>query len=739
MAFVYEQTRPRRSFQCFCSQYFSPPLSGALLFTVPILTTTAAVLFPSSAQAVSFRFDFGNNVSSDFQKAAEAAGEVWSAELKDDVVVDLRVELTDLSVLGGDILGGAQPGKLTVSYQDYLDATVRDVVSSNDYLSLNSFQLSSDDRTSIQNSLSRPGQRNKFKADSREFSFLLDNAFSSNHRNDSSYFYDDDDNDDDDDFYYYQYDDDDDDDDHTYVSRYNPNSNRNQRRSSKGFIDNNKSNNNKNIVVTSAQAKALDLIRPSTRGLDAVIKINSQVNWDFDRADGVDDDRYDLASVLQHEIGHALGIVSGVDALDFLSDSGQQDAAEDVDDNRVSYLTPMDYSRYSSESENMGVMDLTFGGEKYFSLDRGRTAVRDASGRPVYFSTGSFFAGGDGYQGSHWQENNRNPFGVMNPTLQRGRFNSISNVDLTLLDTIGWDLQDSTAVRARAIGVDWQGLQDYVNRERGKAVRDTMANWGKKISGLETTNEDVSVEVDLEFARWMQDRFDTLDELLQYENSSRRRRGLINWFYWEVITQAKERDQRLKALPQEILTVDDQAREWFSLSTYDLADRMRQASPMEINRLSNLVKTASAEERAIYEPKLEAAIAHFADQPSQLVQELLDTSGPANPIAYGFKSKWWFYFNLGGEDVRASDNSSLVYYSDMAYLTAAQIDVQPDVQPDGALRTRLQPVSDSALSLATFKTNYQGQTPKDVPEPGSVLALFGIAVLSAGAVRRCDH
>jgi len=50
---------------------------------------------------------------------------------------------------------------------------------------------------------------------------------------------------------------------------------------------------------------------------------------------------------------------------------------------------------------------------------------------------------GDGYQASHWQNQNE-ILGIMDPTIALGERMQISDLDLTALDVIGWDLQAPT-------------------------------------------------------------------------------------------------------------------------------------------------------------------------------------------------------------------------------------------------------------------------------------------------------
>ncbi|MEL6552248.1 MAG: NF038122 family metalloprotease [Cyanobacteria bacterium J06621_11] len=677
-------------------QRFSSVLPAAAVLALPIV----ASLQPS-AQAVSFRFDLNRKASDEFKWAVEDAAKGWSSTLKDDTVVDIKIEFTDLSKLGGSILGGAQAGKVKVKYEDYVEALFRDAASDDDYAGVGSLQLSSKDREIFQDFQTGRIEAEKVKLESKEFSFLLDGDFA-------------------------------------------PDNRRWQRSSS--FLDDSGGDNNKNILLTRAQAKALNLVDGKKRGLDAVIKINSQVDWDFNQNNGVEADRYDAVSVIQHEIGHALGVVSGVDSLDFLASTN---APVDKDQDKFSYLTPMDFYRYSVESANLGVMDLTLGGEKYFSLDGGQSAVRDEFGRAAYFSTGSLSSGGDGYQGSHWRETDGTTLGIMNPSLQRGESSRISQLDTRLLDVVGWDIEDTTAERAAAIGLDWTQLTNQLERDRQAAIDREINRWRGAIPALAAAIDDASTEFDLEFREKLRKEFQKLEKKVLEKPKNRSKE--LSKFYEKVEKEADKRNEKISKLPEEIYETDEKVLEWLEKSSSELAKKLQEAEPTEINRLANLVKAMPADDRGRFEAKLENALATFSDKPDKLVEELLDTSGPANPIAYGFRFRWWFYWQLGDglEDDDFDDDDYSETYSDFIenqyrYLLAAE----PDLTSNATLEnlenqqglsgfSELQPLSAATLDLSKLSDSAQqtGKAAQDIPEPSSVLALFGIAVLGAKYAR----
>ncbi len=75
---------------------------------------------------------------------------------------------------------------------------------------------------------------------------------------------------------------------------------------------------NTTLDVNRANAKSLALLTDDN-ATDGTIVISSEVDFDFDRSDGINPGSFDFVGVAAHYVGHILGFVSGVDAIDFVS------------------------------------------------------------------------------------------------------------------------------------------------------------------------------------------------------------------------------------------------------------------------------------------------------------------------------------------------------------------------------------------------------------------------------------
>lgn len=198
------------------------------------------------------------------------------------------------------------------------------------------------------------------------------------------------------------------------------------------YVDSNGNDNNTSVRLNNADAKALGLAveRQSLPGCigncDGYIQFNSDFAFDFNPNNGITPNTIDFVGVATHEIGHALGFVSGVDVLDYNAPPNGGPYA----DNEFTYVYALDMFRYSDLSQASGVIDWTADNrDKYFSLDGGATPG-------ALFSNGVTF--GDGNQASHWRD--RLQLGIMDPAVAYGELLSIGPNDRLAMDAIGWNL-----------------------------------------------------------------------------------------------------------------------------------------------------------------------------------------------------------------------------------------------------------------------------------------------------------
>jgi hypothetical protein len=183
--------------------------------------------------------------------------------------------------------------------------------------------------------------------------------------------------------------------------------------------------NNRFLSVNRANLKAVGLFAADSASVDAEIAFSDSFSWDFDRTDGISSGAQDFVGVAIHEIGHALGFVSGVDTVDFAIEN-QDNRRFDLD--RSPVFSAWDMFRYSDDD---GILDLSVGTDSYFSLDGGETNL-------AFYSTGST-NGGDGRQASHWKDGLG--LGIMDPTAAPpGNLNIVTDLDLMAFDVMGWDL-----------------------------------------------------------------------------------------------------------------------------------------------------------------------------------------------------------------------------------------------------------------------------------------------------------
>jgi hypothetical protein len=194
------------------------------------------------------------------------------------------------------------------------------------------------------------------------------------------------------------------------------------------------------ISITFAQAQALGFPDQSPgNAADSGITFNTDFPFDTDPSDGtlVPPDAVDVVYVMLHELGHALGFVSTVDAgffggseptaLDFFR-VGEPGASQDPD-NLATFTT---VERIVAQGTEAAIDPID--------------QFPEVQSPSFNFSTGSFF--GDGRQGSHWKDQSalglNSVIGVMDPTFESGAginiLDPISEADLLAFSLIGWDI-----------------------------------------------------------------------------------------------------------------------------------------------------------------------------------------------------------------------------------------------------------------------------------------------------------
>jgi len=185
--------------------------------------------------------------------------------------------------------------------------------------------------------------------------------------------------------------------------------------------------NSGNLIGTKANLKALgftglDAIAGTTN--DATITFSTNFSFDFDNSDGVTAGTMDFESVATHELGHALGFISGA------GDSGSV------------LPTTLDLYRFRTSSLPNSAASFTTTAR---SLTHNTDDSFSDSVNSWRMSTGSNNnpGNGDGFQSSHWKADDitGNYIGIMDPSIAFGVTESITNADIRAFDLIGYDLK----------------------------------------------------------------------------------------------------------------------------------------------------------------------------------------------------------------------------------------------------------------------------------------------------------
>jgi hypothetical protein len=236
-------------------------------------------------------------------------------------------------------------------------------------------------------------------------------------------------------------------------------------------LDNDNSINNRFLNVSNANAKSLGLTASSNYNcsqfavIDSCITFNSGKNFDFDPLDGISSGATDFSAVALHELGHALGFLSGVDEYD-----EQARQSIDLGLNNKAVFSILDLFRFQ-KSQYFGPVKLSdpriqlaAGVESYFV---GGQRPEDTSRSDVltaYFAKGVTLGLEDpfpslpqfivpGYQASHFQYTSTRftnffgqcdgQIGIMEPVQSQGCLGLITSNDLRAFDVIGYNLDSS--------------------------------------------------------------------------------------------------------------------------------------------------------------------------------------------------------------------------------------------------------------------------------------------------------
>jgi PEP-CTERM motif len=265
-------------------------------------------------------------------------------------------------------------------------------------------------------------------------------------------------------------------------------------------FDGDSSANNSFLDVNTANLKALGIginetntsrCSTSISNADGCINFSTNFDFDFDPTDGIDDGFFDFTGIAVHEIGHALGFISGVDTLDFIAGNP---GFEGLNLDNFAIFSVFDLFRYGNGFDPITgdrVLQLSANRPAFFSIN-GSTPFNFGNSAEAEFanlSTGAFV--GDGEQASHFKDAvgfvddsglcviGERQIGILDPTASPCEVLTVTSNDLAAFDAIGYNLDIDVL---RNPGFTFNTAQIF--RLAGTAAVPEPTTWAMMIAGF---------------------------------------------------------------------------------------------------------------------------------------------------------------------------------------------------------------------------------------------------------------
>ncbi len=185
------------------------------------------------------------------------------------------------------------------------------------------------------------------------------------------------------------------------------------------------------VEVTRSIGQALGFVPLDPNTAVATISFNKNFAFDFNPDNGINSNQLDFVGTATHEIGHALGFISG---------NGEGSTAP---------VTSWDLFRFrpgttpATFATAQRIMTIGGGSQVYYTTQT--FAVGGTSTNELGLSTGGPDPGlgdGDENQSSHWKDDDLTGryIGIMDPTIANGELMLTTENDFSAMETLGWNL-----------------------------------------------------------------------------------------------------------------------------------------------------------------------------------------------------------------------------------------------------------------------------------------------------------